>query len=158
MKILFKQSPKAMVKLIQGPQKGFPTDSGWDLRAPETITLKKGERQTVDLETQFQIEVTGLKMKILNFFGIGIEGQIRPKSGRSMNGLDVEIGTVDESYTGSVRCTITNTTNKTIKIEEEEKLCQIVFIPVFNRLQVVRGTVKQSKTRGSDGFGSTSLY
>ena len=155
--ILFAQNESVAFKEIQGPQKGFKTDSGWDLRAPEKITLKKGERQTVNLKVKFQIEVSSWKMKILNFFGIGIEGQIRPKSGRSKNGLDVEIGTVDEPYTGWVGCTITNTTNKTVVIEENEKLCQIVFVPVFNRINVIRGKVEENKTRGSGGFGSTKL-
>jgi len=137
-----------------GISKAYPTDSGFDIYSHSVITIKKGERTTYDTGIKFQIKLPWY-LTFLHLFGVGIEAQIRPKSGRSKTGIDVELGTVDEPYTGFTGVTITNTTKKEFTFLKGEKIAQIVFVPVFNRIKVVKGKVEDTKTRGANGFGST---
>jgi len=156
MKILYDQKTSAYGKIPIS--KAHEHDSGFDLRLPEPISLKPGERKTIDLGIKFHIADESRAHRFLRkLFNIGIEGQIRPKSGRSRSGIDVELGTVDEQYRGWVGCTVTNTTKKTVTFLENEKICQIVFIPVFNRITMELGKVSEDTTRGANGFGSSGI-
>jgi deoxyuridine 5'-triphosphate nucleotidohydrolase len=137
-------------------EKGYMTDSGYDAFAPEIITLRPDERQTINLGIKFKLKLPWY-MFCFRLMGLGIEAQIRPKSGRTQAGIDVKLGTIDEAYTGYCGVTVVNTTRKKIVIEKDKKICQIVFVPVFNRIKLVAGTVEDSKTRGSGGFGSTGI-
>lgn len=136
------------------PSKAHSTDSGFDIFVPHGIPLKAGERNTINLGVKFDIKLPFWALP-LRLLGFGIEAQIRPKSGLSKRGIDVEIGTVDEPYRGFVGVTVTNTTKKTFVFEAHQKICQIVFVPVFNRVKLVKGQVKTNTTRGAKGFGSS---
>ena len=150
MEVMFEQSPEAKAKGIHAPSKGNSTDSGFDIFCPCDLVLSPGERKTVGL---------AIKFKLLEgeFGSISMEAQIRPKSGRSKGGFDVELGTIDNGYRNYVGATITNTTNKDYAITKNEKICQIVFVPVFNNVQLVDGHVDATTERALGGFGSTGL-
>ena len=154
MKIVYEQN--AQTSGVASPSKGHFNDSGFDLFSPVNFELKNNERITIPMEVKFKLQVP-LYLKFLNLIGIGIEAQIRPKSGRSRDGVEVSLGTVDQDYTGIVNATICNFSGKKQKFTVNEKLCQIVFVPVFNRVKLVEGKVIDTKTRGSNGFGSTGL-
>lgn len=155
MKIIFEKN--AQVNGVITPCKGHFNDSGIDIFTTESFVLKHGERKTISLHLRFALEFPWY-MKFLHLlFGLGIEAQVRPKSGRTLNGIDVALGTIDEGYRNFTGATIINLSGKTQKFEAGEKICQIVFVPTFNRVKLVEGKVDTNTSRGLGGFGSTGL-
>lgn len=154
MVINYEQSPEAIIAGIKPPAKAHDTDSGFDIFSPVTLFLMPNERCTVNLQVRFAIPTD---FAMCGIYPIGIEGQIRPKSGRSRAGIDVELGTIDAEYRGYVGATITNTTLDIVKIEANEKLCQLVFAPVIREIVLEAGKVATDTERGEKGFGATGL-
>jgi dUTP pyrophosphatase len=144
--------------IISDPQYAHKNDSGIDIYSPISFTLEPDERITINLGIKFKIQ-RPLIFKVLNLFGagLGVEIQIRPKSGRSKKGIEVSLGTIDQDYRNYCGATIHNYSDKTIKIDADEKLCQAVVVPVFNKVKLVQGEVDAKTERGLGGFGSTSL-
>jgi len=137
------------------PNKNTKLDSGFDLYTNAEYIFDPGERKTISLDVAFEIKFPWY-MQFLRLFGLGVEAQIRPKSGRSKNGWDVEIGTVDEEYRGKVGATITNRAKKRRILTPGDKICQIVFVPVFNNIKLIKTEKINEKTsRSSNGFGSS---
>ena len=96
-------------------------------------------------------------IKFLNLFGLGlgVELQVRPKSGLSKRGIDVELGTVDEGYRGYVGATVTNNSKSTVSFKVGNKLAQLVPTLVFNDVKLIKGKFDDKTDRGAGGFGST---
>lgn len=129
------------------PEYAYQTDSGFDLRANEKVTLGPLERHLVP---------TGLFLDIPE----GFEVQVRPKSGLAINkGLSVlnTPGTVDEGYTGEVKVILINLSNNTHTIEVGDKIAQAVLSPVMSGryVDLQRVLNVDDKDRGDNGFGST---
>ena len=129
------------------PEYAYQTDSGFDLRANEKVTLGPLERYLVP---------TGLFLDIPE----GFEVQVRPKSGLAINkGLSVlnTPGTVDEGYTGEVKVILINLSNNTHTIEVGDKIAQAVLSPVMSGryVDLQRVLNVDDKDRGDNGFGST---
>lgn len=129
------------------PEYVYPTDSGFDLRANEKVTLEPLDRYLIS---------TGLFLDIPE----GYEIQVRPKSGLAINkGISVlnTPGTVDEGYTGEIKVIVINLSNKSHTVEVGDKIAQAVLTPVmagkFVNLQRVLNV--DDKDRGDNGFGST---
>lgn len=158
MKLKYNQTDEDFAKKIHPPEYAHPHDSGMDIFCPADVMIQAYDRITITTGIHFEIKLP-LIYKMLNLFGasIGIELQVRPKSGRSKNGVDVEIGTVDQTYRGYVGVTITNTNKTAILIRKNEKICQIVACPVFNKVKLYRGIVSTNTKRGTGGFGSSGL-
>ncbi len=150
MRITYEQSPEAVANGVHAPEKGHHDDSGFDIYAPHDIELSAGERKTVDLQVKFELEAPGLAF-------VGMEAQVRPKSGRSKAGIDVELGTIDQGYRNYIGATVTNTGAAPATIRRNEKLCQVVFAPVFNTVELTAGKVGDGTSRGLGGFGSTGI-
>lgn len=146
---------------IKKPNRAHDNDSGFDLFAPYSFKIKANERITIPLWVRFELKQP-LLFKFLNILGVPlrIEAMIRPKSGRSKDGLECSIGTIDFDFRGFVSCTMHNFSKKTILIEKQEKLCQIVFMPVFAgekfQLKIV-SNIETSTERGQKGFGSSGV-
>lgn len=154
-----KEQVEANFEDLKHPYKAHEADSGYDMFAPKPFDVGPGERYTVNLEVRFKPELPGI-IRFLNKFGagIGVEMHIRPKSGKSKNGVDVSLGTIDEPYRGFVGATVRNNTAKKIKFEKNEKVCQLVPVYVINRSEMINDFVDDSETtRGGGGFGSTGL-
>jgi len=129
------------------PTYAYPTDSGFDLRANQKVTLGPLERALVP---------TGLFVDVPD----GYEVQVRPKSGLSIKkGLSVvnTPGTVDQGYTGEIQVILINLSNETHTIDVGDKIAQAVLCPVvagkYVNLQRVLNV--EEKDRGDNGFGST---
>jgi dUTP pyrophosphatase len=153
--VKFEQSDSAAKNKIKIPERAHGRDSGYDIYCPVTVTLQPHERITIDLQIKF--ELPEYIWTNDNGHKLGVEAMIRPKSGRSKAGLDVEIGTIDNPYRGSCGCTVTNTTTVPITIEANHKICQIVFMPVFQHVELHPGNVSADTDRGEGGFGHTGL-
>jgi dUTP pyrophosphatase len=129
------------------PEYAYATDSGFDLRANETVTLEPFGRALVP---------TGLFLDVPE----RCEVQVRPKSGLAIKrGLSVlnTPGTVDYGYTGEIKVIVFNFTNETQIINEGDKVAQAVVCPVIqgNQIDLVRVNEIKEKDRNDNGFGST---
>lgn len=154
MKIIFEQSSFASMINIHKPEYAHPdSDSGFDIYLPSSVRLLPGERITVDLGVKFAIPRPWW-MKLL---GLSVELQVRPKSGRSKAGVEVSLGTIDNGYRNFIGATIHNYTNDAVEIKANEKICQVVTMPVFTRVKLVKGLVNADTKRGLGGFGSSGL-
>lgn len=149
--LIYEQSEEAIANGINPPSYAHELDSGMDIYSPEYFLLGPGERTTINLQVKFDIPTT--------FLGdsLGVELQVRPKSGRSKAGLEISLGTIDQGYRNFVGATIHNYSKQGVTIQENEKLCQIVVVPVFNNVTLLKGQVNADTDRGLGGFGSTGL-
>ena len=99
---------------------------------------------------------TGIKLKIPR----GYEGQVRPRSGLSLNhGITIlnSPGTIDSDYRGEVKVILINHFSKIFSIKPNMRIGQIVFAPII-KIQLQLGNVNIFETkRSSKGFGSTGL-
>lgn len=115
-----------------------------DLRAAETIELKKGDFKLISL---------GVSIKLPK----GYEAHIAPRSSTFKNYgiLQVNsVGVVDESYCGEddIWKMPVFATRDTV-INENERICQFRIMQKMPELEIVETEVLEGESRG--GFGST---
>lgn len=105
------------------------------------MTVPKGKRMLVPLGFALGLER-------------GWEAQIRPRSGLSLKGIDVALGTVDAGYRGEVKACVINNSESDVVIFGRDRICQLAVRKVPEI--VFEQTDGLSETeRGADGFGST---
>ena len=142
-----------IVKVINQSKHALPAyetsaSAGMDVRAniDEPITLLPFERALVK---------TGLFLEIPTEF----ECQVRPRSGLALKkGLTVlnTPGTIDADYRGEVGVILINLSDQPIKIEDGERIAQLIFAPVVQATWEVTEALTESE-RGAGGFGSTGV-
>ncbi|WP_375240052.1 dUTP diphosphatase [Aurantibacter sp.] len=122
--------------------------AGMDLRAniSEPIILKPLERTIVK---------TGLFIEL----PVGIEAQVRPRSGLAIKkGITVlnSPGTIDADYRGEIGVILVNLSNEDFTIENGERIAQLIIAKheraEWNQVDSLSETV-----RGKGGFGSTGV-
>lgn len=120
--------------------------SGLDVRAQleQAIEVAPGQRVLVP---------TGLAFAIPS----GYEIQARPRSGWAIkDGMSLlnTPGTIDADYRGEVKIILINLGDKTLTINDQDRIAQLVLCPVvqatFQEVSELDSTV-----RGAGGFGST---
>tara|TARA_R110002049_G_scaffold307520_1_gene508238 strand:- start:48521 stop:48955 length:435 start_codon:yes stop_codon:yes gene_type:complete len=139
------------IKIINKSSHELPSyetiaSAGMDLRAnlSESVTLKPLERIIVK---------TGLFIEL----PIGIEAQVRPRSGlAAKKGITVlnAPGTVDADYRGEIGVILINLSHENFIIENGERIAQLV-IAKHERADWVEVETLSETDRGSGGFGST---
>lgn len=128
------------------PEYETDASAGLDLRAniDAPITLKPLERTIVK---------TGLYIEL----PVGIEAQVRPRSGlAAKKGITVlnAPGTIDADYRGEVGVILVNLSNEDFTIENGERVAQLV-IAKHERIDWNEVEVLSETARGAGGFGST---
>ena len=141
------------IKIINKSNHDLPhyetiASAGMDLRSSisEPITLKPLERTIVK---------TGLFIEL----PIGIEAQVRPRSGlAAKKGITVlnAPGTIDADYRGEIGVILVNLSNEDFIIENGERIAQLV-IAKHERADWVSVDELSETTRGEGGFGSTGV-
>lgn len=141
------------IKIINKSQHPLPhyeteASAGMDLRADltEPIILKPLKRTIVK---------TGLFIEL----PIGYEAQVRPRSGlAAKKGITVlnAPGTIDADYRGEVGVILVNLSDEDFKIENGERIAQLV-IAKHERATFVEVGELSTTERGTGGFGSTGL-
>lgn len=119
-------------------------DSGADMHSIESITVQPGE--IVKCSFGLAIELP-----------LGMEAQIRPRSGLSSQGFTVITGTVDAGYRGTVSAILHNVTrNKEWRVKVGDRVAQMVVGKVE---QVTFDTASElsATARNTAGFGSTGV-
>ena len=141
------------IKIINKSNHDLPhyetiASAGMDLRSSisEPITLKPLERTIVK---------TGLFIEL----PIGIEAQVRPRSGLAAKKWITVLnapGTIDADYRGEIGVILVNLSNEDFIIENGERIAQLV-IAKHERVDWVSVDELSETTRGEGGFGSTGL-
>ena len=119
-----------------------------DLRAhlEASVTLKPLERTIVK---------TGLFIEL----PVGIEAQVRPRSGlAAKNGITVlnAPGTIDADYRGEIGVILVNLSNEAFTIQNGERIAQLV-IAKHERAEWKEVNQLSETQRGEGGFGSTGV-
>jgi len=141
------------IKIINKSTHSLPeyetiASAGMDLRAnlETAVTLKPLERTIIK---------TGLFIEL----PIGMEAQVRPRSGlAAKKGITVlnSPGTVDADYRGEIGVILVNLSNEDFKIENGERVAQLV-IAKHERAAWQQVEVLGETERGAGGFGSTGV-
>ena len=141
------------IKIINKSNHSLPeyetiASAGMDLKAnlAAAVTLKPLERTIIK---------TGLFIEL----PIGIEAQVRPRSGMaSKKGITVlnAPGTVDADYRGEIGVILVNLSNEDFTIENGERVAQLV-IAKHERAAWQQVDILGETERGAGGFGSTGV-
>jgi dUTP pyrophosphatase len=141
------------IKIINKSQHQLPNyetiaSAGMDLRAniDQPIVLKSLERAIVK---------TGLFIEL----PIGIEAQVRPRSGlAAKNGITVlnAPGTIDADYRGEIGVILVNLSADEFTIQNGERIAQLV-IAKHERAEWQEVSELSQTSRGEGGFGSTGV-
>lgn len=147
------------------PTKAHAEDSGFDLYSVEDVVIHPGETMVVG---------TGIAVNLPE----GHEAQIRPRSGiTAKTKLRVQLGTIDNGYTGELGIIVDNTSqisslklrelfiddkthnsfdDITYKIRKGDRIAQLAVqkIPYTDAIEV---TSLKGQSRGDNGFGSTGI-
>jgi len=139
------------IKIINKSRHALPNyetiaSAGMDLRASltESRILKPLERTIVG---------TGLFIEL----PIGIEAQVRPRSGlAAKKGITVlnAPGTIDADYRGEIGVILVNLSNEDFTINNGERIAQLV-IAKHERAEWEEVNALSETERGEGGFGST---
>jgi len=122
--------------------------AGMDLRANliESVSLKPLERTIIK---------TGLFIEL----PVGIEAQVRPRSGlAAKKGITVlnAPGTIDADYRGEIGVILVNLSNEDFTIENGERIAQLI-IAKHERADWEEVEILGETERGEGGFGSTGV-
>lgn len=147
---------KLLTKGAKIPTRAESGAAGYDLYAPSDIIVTPG-RNLIPLDIQVEL-ITGSN------------GQIRPRSGFSLKGMegydltdldtpkrfdaDVLIGTIDESYRGVVGVILKSYETKAFLIKAGTKIAQMVIELYCNEVFDVVNELSQTE-RGDGGYGHT---
>ncbi|RLD31857.1 MAG: dUTP diphosphatase [Bacteroidetes bacterium] len=120
--------------------------AGMDLRAnlDEPVLLKPLQRALIP---------TGLYIAL----PIGMEAQIRPRSGLSIKkGITVlnTPGTIDADYRGEIKIILINLSTEDFLINDGERICQMI-ISKHEKAEWENVEVLEETDRGAGGFGHT---
>lgn len=113
----------------------------FDCYANKSELVKKGQRVKIPLGF-------GLELPYL------FEAQIRPRSGLSLKGIDVALGTVDEDFRAEISAVVINNSNDDYQIEIGDRICQLA-IRQYEKIGFDVVDELSETERGSNGFGSS---
>lgn len=127
--------------------------SGFDLHADERVPVTLRHRHLIK---------TGIHLAM----PLGVEAQIRPRSGWGLRGIVPVFGTIDADYRGEVGVNLINHTDLELGIAPGDRIAQLVFAPVivpglelqlgpYVLERVERLSDLPATERGAAGWGST---
>lgn len=119
-------------------------DQGWDIRATEGTLIKPGERALIS---------TSLYMELPD----GVYADLRPRSGLSLDGIDVCLGLIDSSYRGEIKVCMVNNSGKDFWTSPGDRIAQIVFGQEIMIEPKKVEEISSDTHRGEKGFGSSGI-
>lgn len=119
-------------------------DQGWDIRSVEGTLIEPGERTLI---------ATSLFLELPE----GIYADVRPRSGLSLDGVDVCLGLVDSSYRGEIKVCMVNNSGKDYWTSPGDRIAQLVFGQEILLDPVKVDEISSDTHRGEKGFGSSGL-
>lgn len=125
------------------PQRAHNTDAGLDLFTMCDWTIPAKTASVFD---------TGVHVAIPE----NHVGFIKSKSSLMLKGITTD-GTIDCGYTGSIRVVLFNHSDQDVKIQEGQKIAQLVILPIITPEIEIVGHLDKTE-RGDGGFGSTGKF
>ena len=151
---------KRLTETARLPEKAFPTETGFDVFADESVTIYNGETVAVS---------TGIALEIPD----GYYGRLKARSGLTLKtSLRIKEGTIDSSYRGEVKIIaeikdydqgvdrfgfVTSSKTDEYVIKKGMKIAQLIIQPV-PQFEIVEADELSESDRGENGFGSTGLF
>ena len=123
------------------PTRAYKNDAGLDLYSREDVIVPAKESITID---------TGVHIELPP----GTVGFLKSKSGLNIKHGITSEGVIDEGYTGSIAVKLYNNSGYDYKVNEGDKISQLVVLPVFRHEIEVVDSFSDTE-RGSNGFGSS---
>ncbi|MBP5407737.1 MAG: dUTP diphosphatase [Bacilli bacterium] len=123
---------------VKLPKRAHYNDAGADVYAIENYDILPHQTIKVPL---------GFGMKLPD----GFMCNVYPRSGLTSKGIISHIPPIDSGYTGEIHCIITNTTDEVYMINKDDKIAQLVVVPII----LSEFTETLGEERGDNGFGST---
>lgn len=139
---------KILSEYAQMPEYATDGSLGMDLSAAieSPVMLKAGERRLIPL---------GFAIQIPDGWG----AFVFPRSGLSFKkGITMcnSVGVIDTDYTGEVKVSAINLSDKDYTINPGDRIAQLVFLPV-EKAKLVQVESLDDTDRGAGGFGSTGV-
>lgn len=136
---------KLQIKLLSEnatkPKRANPSDSGLDLYVSETVNIPPHTTKLVKTDIAIKLPY-------------GYEGQVRPRSGKSLKTkLRVALGTIDKTYHKEIGIITDNIGDEDITVEKGERLAQLVVAPVVYPTPKQVDWFEKESDRGA--YGST---
>ncbi|MCY1585602.1 dUTP diphosphatase [Staphylococcus pettenkoferi] len=132
---------KKLSKDAVTPKRANPTDSGLDLYVSETVNIPAHTTKAVKTDIAINLPY-------------GYEGQVRPRSGKSLKTkLRVALGTIDKTYHKEIGIITDNIGDEDITVEKGERLAQLVVAPVVYPTPKEVKEFENESNRGA--YGST---
>ena len=123
------------------PTRAYGTDAGMDLYARESKIIPAHGSTVFD---------TGVHIELPK----DTTGFLKSKSGLNVKYGITSEGVIDVGYTGSIKAKLYNHSDVDYKVEEGDKITQLVILPIIiPELEEVGSLV--TNDRGSNGFGSS---
>ena len=124
------------------PEKAHQGDLGYDVFADEDKWIEPGGYKLIS--TGISVHNSTYKYGFI----------IKDRSSIAMKGLFTHAGVIDAGYTGEIKVLFHNNSSTSIKIEQGDKIAQLVPQPVVN-FEVEEVEELFETKRGKNGFGST---
>lgn len=134
------------IKLVEGgrkPEYKREGDVCLDCHARGKIVLSPCERTKIPL---------GFALELPDNW----EAVTRPRSGMSLEGVDVKIGTIDTNYRGECCAIVENNSGKIVEINDGDRVCQLA-VREAPKVNVVVVEELSETSRGDKGFGSSGI-
>lgn len=131
------------VKLIdyggRAPVRAHYNDAGADVFSPWSYFIEPGQNQVIPLG--FGVEIPD-----------GFAGLVLPRTSLAAKGITCNIPPIDAGYTGEIHAFICNTGSETYHINADDKIAQLVVIPVLYADFVTdKGITRKDRAFGSSG-------
>ena len=123
------------------PTRAHDADAGLDLYARDGAIVPA--RESVTFDTGVHIELPPDTV-----------GFIKSKSGLNVKHGITSEGVIDEGYTGSVVVKLYNNSGRDYRVNEGDKISQLVVLPILKPTLEVVDSLGDTE-RGSNGFGSS---
>jgi len=124
------------------PIRATPSSAGLDIHSSVDIILPPKTRAKIP---------TGIAVEIPN----GCYGRVAPRSGLTLQGIDIGAGVIDPDYRGEVTPVLLNNSSAPFTIKKGDRVAQLILEKYS--LSSLQEIAHMSETlRGEKGFGSTS--
>ena len=133
---------KLHTKTARLPVKAHQGDLGYDIFSDEDKWIEPGGYKLVS--TGISVHNSTYKYGFI----------IKDRSSIAMKGLFTHAGVIDAGYTGEIKVLFHNNSSTSIKIEQGDKIAQLVPTKVVN-FEVEEVDELFETKRGKNGFGST---
>ena len=124
---------------LKKPTRAHYNDAGADVYCKERQILWGHESKKIPLG--FGLEIPD-----------GHMGIIQPRSGHASRGIIANIPPIDSGYRGEIHAIVTNTTGEKITISEDERVGQLVIIPII-LAEFVESLGDERKEKGFNSTG-----